>query len=187
MVATLDILVAGYAADRVASTCTLLRDGDVVAIVDPGMVSDRSLLTAPLRNFGLEPGDVTDVVISHHHPDHTMNIALFPAAAVHDVAATYRDDVWDEREPGPFDLSEHIRLLPTPGHTPQDVSTLVTSQAGLVVMTHLWWSADGPADDPFAPDRELLRRSRESVLALQPHLIVPGHGPAFQPGPETPR
>jgi len=26
--------------------------------------------------------DVTDVVFSHHHPDHTVNAALFPAAAL---------------------------------------------------------------------------------------------------------
>jgi glyoxylase-like metal-dependent hydrolase (beta-lactamase superfamily II) len=64
---------------------------------------------------------------------------------------------------------------------------VVQTAAGLVVCTHLWWSSEGPAEDPFAPDRALLRVSRERVLALDPVLIVPGHGPAFVPDEGTPR
>ncbi|MEH0631010.1 hypothetical protein [Streptomyces stelliscabiei] len=30
----------------------------------------------------------------------------------------------------------------------------MTAAEGLVVLTHLWWTAEGPADDPFAPDRD---------------------------------
>jgi glyoxylase-like metal-dependent hydrolase (beta-lactamase superfamily II) len=30
---------------------------------------------------GLAPGAITDVVLSHHHPDHTVNAALFPGGA----------------------------------------------------------------------------------------------------------
>jgi glyoxylase-like metal-dependent hydrolase (beta-lactamase superfamily II) len=62
----------------------------------------------------------------------------------------------------------------------------VQTDDGLVVCTHLWWTADGPAEDPFAPDLEVLRASRERVLGLAPVLVVPGHGPAFAPGPSTP-
>ena len=40
------------------------------------------------------------------------------------------------------------------------------------------------ADDPFARDRDLLRTSREGILALSPTLIVPGHGAPFTPGPD---
>lgn len=186
MPAQLDVITTGYADDRVASTCTLLRDGETIAIVDPGMVARRSLLTDPLAGLGLAPDDVTDIVISHHHPDHTMNIALFPSARVHDVMATYVGDEWIDHE-GDFTLSDSIRLLPTPGHTEQDVTTLVTTVDGLVALTHLWWTADGPADDPFAADRDVLRASRVAVLDLSPRLVVPGHGPAFVPTAATPR
>jgi hypothetical protein len=55
-----------------------------------------------------------------------------------------------------------------------------------VVLTHLWWSASGPADDPFAADRDLLRRSRQRVLDLEPVQVIPGHGPAFTPDASTP-
>ena len=184
--AELDVLTTGYADDRVASTCTLLRDGSTIVVVDPGMVARRSLLTDPLTGYGLTPDDVTDVVISHHHPDHTVNIALFPNARVHDFMATYVVDEWLDHE-GEFALTGSIRLLPTPGHTDQDVTTLVSTASGLVALTHLWWTAKGPADDPFAADRDVLRSSREAVLALSPTLIVPGHGAPFAPAADTAR
>ncbi|MEZ5114787.1 MAG: MBL fold metallo-hydrolase [Candidatus Nanopelagicales bacterium] len=186
MSAELTVLTTGYVGDRVASTVVLVRDGDAVVVVDPGMVADRRMILDPLRENGLRPEDVTDVVFSHHHPDHTLNAALFPDARFHDVMAIYRDDVWEDAEAEGRTLGPHVRLAATPGHTPQDVSTLVETDTGLVVCTHLWWTADGPADDPFADDRDLLAASRRRVLDLDPAWVVPGHGPAFRPGPATP-
>ena len=74
--ARLDVLFTGYAADRVAGTVSLIRDGDRVIVVDPGMVPTRAAILDPLEELGVSPRDVTDVVLSHHHPDHTVNICL---------------------------------------------------------------------------------------------------------------
>ena len=71
--------------------------------------------------------------------------------------------------------------MATPGHTAQDITTLVETSDGLVACTHLWWSEEGPAQDPRAEDQAALQRSREKLLELGPALIVPGHGPAFRP------
>ena len=131
--------------------------------------------------LGVHPDEVTDVVFSHHHPDHTLNAALFPNATAHDVMATYKADIWTDRDPQDAGLGPSIQLLPTPGHTDQDLSTLVETGLGLVVLTHLWWTEQGPADDPFARDRDLLRASRERILTLEPSMIVPGHGAPFTP------
>ena len=90
MVAIVDVLAVGYAADRVASKVCLIRDAGALIVVDPGMVAARSVILAPLAALGVSPQDITDVVISHHHPDHTVNIALFPNARVHDFQATCR-------------------------------------------------------------------------------------------------
>lgn len=46
----------------------------------------RSLVHDPveaLRRIGVEPAEVTDIVISHMHVDHAGNIEQFPAATVH--------------------------------------------------------------------------------------------------------
>ncbi|MFJ9575269.1 MBL fold metallo-hydrolase [Streptomyces sp. NPDC101191] len=187
MTATVTVLTAGYVGPRTASTVTLLRDGGTVVVVDPGTVADRALILGPLAATSVTPEQVTDVVFSHHHPDHTLNAALFPNARYHDHWAIYQDDLWTDRPADGFALSPSIRLAATPGHTPEDISTLVDTADGLVVLTHLWWSADGPAEDPYATDPEALHASRRAVLALGPALVVPGHGAPFAPTPETPR
>ena len=80
--------------ERVSGTVTLILDGDAVIVVDPGMVADRGALLAALAAHGPAPADVTDVVFSHHHPDHTVNAALFPNARIHDHWAIYDGDRW---------------------------------------------------------------------------------------------
>jgi glyoxylase-like metal-dependent hydrolase (beta-lactamase superfamily II) len=71
--------------------------------------------------------------------------------------------------------------MTTPGHTAQDITTLVATDDGLAACTHLWWSREGPAVDPLAEDPELLVRSRARLLGRSPALIVPGHGAPFDP------
>ncbi len=189
--AQVHILHEGYAreddtGERVASTVTLIIDGSVIVVVDPGMVASRAGLLATLATRGVGPESVTDVVFSHHHPDHTVNAALFPAARIHDFWAVYDGDLWVSREAEGTELSPSIRLIATPGHTDQDISTVASTADGLFVCTHAWWGAEGPADDPFSPDQAVLSQSRERILGVA-SVIIPGHGPSFIPGPGTPR
>lgn len=185
--ATVHVLTAGYVGRKTASTVTLIRDGAALVVVDPGMVADRERILAPLRELRVAPEAVTDVVFSHHHPDHTLNAALFPFARFHDHWAIYQDDDWEDRDADGYELSDNVRLMRTPGHTPEDISTLVNTAEGLVVLTHLWWSAEGPVEDPYALDSEQLHEYRKAVLALEPVLVVPGHGASFTPSEQTPR
>lgn len=182
--ATWTLLSAGYAAEGVASTVVLVVEDDMVAVVDPGMVADRGRILDPLAAAGFSPSDVTDVVLSHHHPDHTINAALFQFARVHDFQAVYRDDEWTRRPCDGVLLSRSVRLLHVPGHTPQDLATVIATDNGVAVCTHAWWSEAGPAEDPYAPDRDDLRRARQRVLAVA-DVIVPGHGEPFVPTAET--
>ncbi|MGP4053018.1 hypothetical protein ACTWQR_54940, partial [Streptomyces sp. 2A115] len=46
---------------HVASTVSLLRDGDTI-VVGPSMVEDRKLILDPLATAGISPEQVTDVV-----------------------------------------------------------------------------------------------------------------------------
>jgi glyoxylase-like metal-dependent hydrolase (beta-lactamase superfamily II) len=189
--ARVHVLLEGYAreeesGDRVGSTVTLILDAGRVIIVDPGMVASRDELLAGLAARGPAPGDVTDVVFSHHHPDHTVNAALFPAAAIHDHWATYTGDLWTGREPGEFALTPSVRLVPTPGHTAEDITTLAATADGVWACTHAWWGPAGPEEDPLATDQAALRASRARILAAAA-VIVPGHGPVFRPDPTASR
>jgi glyoxylase-like metal-dependent hydrolase (beta-lactamase superfamily II) len=171
--------------DRVGSTVTLILDGAHVIVVDPGMVSSREALLGALAAQGHAPRDVTDVVFSHHHPDHTVNAALFESALIHDHWATYDGDLWIGRDGGDFDLSPSVRLIATPGHTAEDITTLAATPDGIYACTHAWWGPDGPAEDPLAADQRSLSASRRRILAIA-SVIVPGHGPAFRPDEQTP-
>ncbi len=189
--ARLHVISPGYITrgdvQHVGSTVSLIEAGDSLVVVDPGMVSARSAIIDPIVSLGFGLEDVTDVVISHHHPDHTINIALFPNAAVHDRWAVYRGDIWDSSPAEGREVAPGVTLWETPGHTQQDVTTIVEDETvGIVAFTHLWWMSDGPAEDPYAPDPQLLHEGRRRVLDVA-SLIVPGHGPAFTPGEETPR
>jgi glyoxylase-like metal-dependent hydrolase (beta-lactamase superfamily II) len=189
--ARVHILQDGYAredddGEHVGSTVTLITDGDVVVVVDPGMVASRDALLAALAAHGATPQSVTDVVFSHHHPDHTVNAALFPAARIHDFWAVYDGDLWISRDAEGTELSPSVRLIATPGHSDQDISTIASTSDGIYVCTHAWWGAQGPADDPFSPDQSVLARSRQRILGIA-SVIIPGHGPSFVPGPDTPR
>lgn len=55
----------------------LVRENDVVIIVDPGMVSSRADILETLYDQSVHEDNVTDVIFSHHHPDHTLNAAIF--------------------------------------------------------------------------------------------------------------
>jgi glyoxylase-like metal-dependent hydrolase (beta-lactamase superfamily II) len=106
--AEVHVLFAGYvhksttaAVSRIASTVTFVRDGEVRALIDP-----KSILE-PLAALGESPATITDVIFSHHHPDHTLHAALFPRARFHDYWAIYQGDRWESR---PAEGRERSRL-----------------------------------------------------------------------------
>ena len=177
------LLHTGYVRDDgVAGTVSLVEDGAALIVVDPGMVADRSLILDPLRALGHAPEEVTHVVITHHHPDHTVNIALFPNAEVVDFWARYRGDQWLDHTGDGEAISEHVRLLLTPGHTNEDLTVLVETDAGMVACTHAWWHEDrSPEIDPLADDQAALEASRRRILDVA-DTVVPGHGAPFPTG-----
>lgn len=167
--------------ERVSGTVTLIVDGETVIVVDPGMVADRGALLAALAAHGPRQEDVTDVVFSHHHPDHTVNAALFPNARIHDHWAVYQGDRWLDRDAHGAVLAPSVRLLRTPGHTSEDISTIASTADGVYACTHAWWSAAGPEEDPLGTDAAALKASRD-LLQRVATVIIPGHGAPFRAG-----
>ena len=177
---TVDLLHAGYTGERVASSVVLVRDGDALIVADPGMVRRRSLILDPLRELGVAPEAVTHVFLSHHHPDHTVNIALFPNAEVVDFWARYIDDQWLDMPGDGYHLSPNAELWLTPGHTAEDASLIVRADDGVYAMTHLWWREDRtPEVDPLGDDQAAIERGRSRVLGVA-DVVIPGHGGAFR-------
>jgi glyoxylase-like metal-dependent hydrolase (beta-lactamase superfamily II) len=180
---TVHLLHPGYVRDegsRVGSSVSLVRDGDALIVVDPGLVADRSLILDPLAALEVRPEDVTHVFLSHHHPDHTLNVALFPNVEVVDFWARYVGDRWLDHDGDGYRLAPHSRLWLTPGHTDEDASLVVDADDAVYAFTHCWWQADRtPEIDPYSPDQSVLDRSRARILEVA-DIVVPGHGEAFR-------
>ena len=118
------------------------------------MVARRSLILDPLAALGVAPEAVTHVFLSHHHPDHTINCALFPNAEVVDFWARYRDDLWLDHDGDGYHLSPAAELWLTPGHTEEDATLVVEADDAVYAMTHLWWHEDRtPEVDPLGDDQ----------------------------------
>jgi glyoxylase-like metal-dependent hydrolase (beta-lactamase superfamily II) len=84
----IDIIVQGYPGKSVChgglgwSTIALLRGHGRVVLIDVGSFAQRHPLTDRLAAHGLTPADVTDVLLTHSHWDHSINWVMFPAARV---------------------------------------------------------------------------------------------------------
>ena len=144
-----DIIVHGFPGKSVChgslgfSTIVLVRRGDRVALVDVGSFGQRALLIDYLEARGLAPKDVTDVLLSHSHFDHSVNWVLFNDATI----AISREELewslmepWGETPVPELYMSElercprlravedgdevfpGIRAHLTPGHTPGSIT-----------------------------------------------------------------
>ena len=187
--ARIDVLYPGSltsTAGAVASSCTLVREGDRAIVVDPGMAPGVRSILDPLEALGLRPEDVTDVVLGHHHPDHTMHAGAFPNAAVHDHWAIYRGTDWEDSECDGRVLSPSVLLARTPGHTAEDLAVVIGTPDGVVVCTHAWFTGESAVDDEDPEDAAQLHASRAAILDVA-DVIIPGHGPSFRPSEATPR
>ena len=82
----IDILVQGFPGKSVChgglgwSTIALMRGRGRVVLVDAGSFNMRRLLVEQLHRRGLTPADVTDVILTHAHYDHSINWIMFPHA-----------------------------------------------------------------------------------------------------------
>jgi glyoxylase-like metal-dependent hydrolase (beta-lactamase superfamily II) len=94
-------------------------------------------LAAQLEQLGVKPSDIQYVALSHSHPDHAGNLALFPRAM---LLVQKREYEWPAPTGPRFDAAQpvtriegdrdvygdgSVTLLATPGHTPGHQSLLV--------------------------------------------------------------
>lgn len=84
----IDIVVQGYPGKTVChgglgwSTIALIRGRGHIALVDTGGFGVRKVLIERLAERGLEPADVTDLLLTHAHHDHMVSWTLFKHARI---------------------------------------------------------------------------------------------------------
>ena len=84
----LDIVVQGFPGKSVChgglgwSSVVLLRAHDRIALIDTGGFSMRTMLIKRFAERGLKPVDITDLLLTHSHHDHSVNWTMFPKARI---------------------------------------------------------------------------------------------------------
>jgi glyoxylase-like metal-dependent hydrolase (beta-lactamase superfamily II) len=84
----IDIVVQGFPGKSVChgglgwSTVVLLRAHGRIALVDTGGISMRTMLIKRLAERGLKPANITDLLLTHSHHDHSVNWTLFSHARI---------------------------------------------------------------------------------------------------------
>jgi len=139
--ATVKILIEGYTnADSIATgtadektcpTVTLVRDGGIVMVCDPGVLDDQQMLVDALKKEGLTVADVTHVFITHSHIDHYRNIGMFPKAKTLEYWGIWDGGscvAWNEQ------FTKDIKIIKTPGHNYDGLTLLVANAQGTIAI-----------------------------------------------------
>jgi N-acyl homoserine lactone hydrolase len=205
----IDILVQGFPGKSVChgglgwSTVALLRGHGRVVLVDAGSFNMRRLIVDQLGRRGLAPSDVTDVILTHAHYDHSINWIMFANARV-TIGAGELD--WARAQPFGHTLVPELyirelaasrqlcrvadgeevfpgmRAIAAPGHTPGHlIFHLATAQRDVIFTGDAAKNraelvsgvADMTMDD--AASRASIARIRALWAQRPDTLLVPGH------------
>ena len=206
MTYTLNVLQDGYSTTqpddsmRANGTCSLLTSSHNNIIVDTLGPWDCLRLQDLLALHALTPADITHVVCTHGHPDHTGNNNLFTEAKLHIVGhSVFKGDLYYNHsfdEGVPYDIDEWVSVIPTPGHTLDSLSVVVTdckigddSCSGTpgccVVIAGDLFEREGDILDSSVwkeagSEDEKLQIQMRQHMSDAADYIVPGHGSMFR-------
>jgi glyoxylase-like metal-dependent hydrolase (beta-lactamase superfamily II) len=172
-----DSKIKGTEEEKTRPTVSLVKDGNIVMVVDPGVLESQQVLIDALQKEGLGVKDVNIVCITHSHIDHYRNIGMFPEAKTLEFFGLWSKNTtedWQEQ------FSKNIKVLKTPGHDYTSITLFVTTKDGVIaVCGDVFWKENYPKKDVYASDLRKLEKSRELVLEMA-DWVVPGHGRMYK-------
>jgi len=189
------IQARGGVAGMVAFPNTLMVRGERDYLVDPGLIMQGAPVIGALRELGVDPNEVKDVILTHLHFDHAEGMAAWPMRRTYvhrlETEAPYAQIVAGQLENAKLEVLDGeegeiepgLRWIRTPGHSDGLITLLVDTDEGLVAIAS---DCVGPLPEyfdrmelpeDFGPEREELLRQWQRIRELQPHMVVPGHNP----------
>ncbi|XP_055847970.1 metallo-beta-lactamase domain-containing protein 1 [Episyrphus balteatus] len=171
-------------------TCVLIKglDGYNI-IVDTMNPWDGPKILEALKEHSIKPEDISAVVSTHGHPDHTGNNNLFLNAKWHIVGQTimHKDKFLIHIPFTPFELTRDIRVIETEGHTLSCVSVIVenSSLGGVTAISGDLFEKKEDIDDPVlwqevGSENQKAQFKNRSKIADMANWIIPGHGEGFE-------
>jgi glyoxylase-like metal-dependent hydrolase (beta-lactamase superfamily II) len=186
MMAEVKVLIKGYTSadskeqegeEKTCATITLVRDKDIVMVVDPGILESQQILIDTLKKEGLNIEDVNIVCITHSHIDHYRNIGMFPKAKTLEYYGLWDKNMMDDWKE---QFTRDIKIIKTPGHSYDGISLIVNTPKGKIAIAgDVFWKRDSPIKDPYANDLKKLNESRKLILGIA-DWIVPGHADMYK-------
>lgn len=169
------------------STATLIKSNEKLIICDPGC-NRKKLLTA-LNKEWFKIQDIDYVVLTHWHVDHALLAGIFENAKL----VTFENLMYDKDLQLEFDknvLGPDIKIINTPGHSPEHISLLVnTDEWKYAIAGDVFWRADDEKqtididkeDDAHPAELHMknLKESRRLLLKIADY-IIPWHGKTFK-------
>jgi glyoxylase-like metal-dependent hydrolase (beta-lactamase superfamily II) len=186
--AKVEILIEGYFKNisktrcRAGCSVVLIQDENKNILVDTGNPRDEKRLINALKKKGLKPEDIDIVVITHFHPDHVGCNHLFKNARFIVSGVAFWDDVF-ERSSKYQRLAKNLKLIPTPGHSPDSCTLLMKTERGIIACVGdlFWFKGDEKIklleEDCF--NKKLFYQNRQKILKIA-DFIIPGHGKMFK-------
>jgi glyoxylase-like metal-dependent hydrolase (beta-lactamase superfamily II) len=169
-----------YAIDPLTSSVVLLSDGVSHVLLDTGSLAWQDKLIAGLAENGLSPDDITHVLLTHFHLDHTANCVLFKNAEIHANRSyidhkTGRAEIYKDLKQKPLPLG--ITIEPTPGHTEDHVSYFFEIEGLRYCMAGDAVRKDLLKDPPHYMEQERKNTFMKSVELIfsNSDIIIPGH------------
>ena len=151
-----------------------------LVLVDTGMDPTGSALDLALAQSGASWSDVSHVVITHGHPDHTGAVdhvrQMAPGAT---VLAGPLEAIPDAEPLADGAVVGPLRTFATPGHTPGHLS-LIDESRGVLLVGDCLGAVDGElvrAPEQFTADPVQAEQSLHRLRALRGARMLFAHGP----------
>jgi glyoxylase-like metal-dependent hydrolase (beta-lactamase superfamily II) len=155
----------------------IVRDDSRVILIDTGMQADGADLDTAMTAADLTWADLSDIVLTHHHPDHISALAHVMTRAP-EAAVWSGDELPQTTQVGEGHRVGALRVLATPGHTPGHIC-LVDEDTGDVFAGDCVGTFGSDLSRPpamFTADSAELDRSLQRLADLGGRRMYFSHG-----------
>lgn len=112
---------------KMGSSITLIK-GPLNIMGDTGNPTDRDHIIEALETNNVSVHDIECCITTHGHIDHMGYLTLFPDAyhiAALGMSIENLHHIHNFQSKGNFAVNDDVEVIPTPGHTSEDISVIV--------------------------------------------------------------
>jgi glyoxylase-like metal-dependent hydrolase (beta-lactamase superfamily II) len=178
--------------------------GDLI-LIDSGAGKSFSQIVRNIEMIGLNPADISDLILTHCHIDHIGSAPFFndrygTKILIHELDAkavekgdsfktaanwygtTFPPTKIDRKLSGSHEIlrfgQEELHCLHTPGHTPGSISLYLDREGKRILFGQ---DIHGPFHAAFDSDIKAWKKSMQVLLDLNADILCEGHFGIFQP------